>query len=149
MRDFGLSDLIRFSSYINKPPRSRLCWEWTGANSRGYGYIVIRKKTWRAHRVAYVVEFGSIPTGLVIDHICRNKACVNPDHLEAVTQETNVNRGLRTARPTHCKRGHEFTKENTVYCYKKYNKNVLVGRSCRTCRAIYQKQFKLKMKGKL
>ncbi len=66
------------------------CWFWLGALSRGYGSL----KNARAHRVAYEMTIGPIPEGLVIDHLCRVTSCVNPDHLEAVTQAENVRRGL-------------------------------------------------------
>lgn len=56
---------------------------------------------------------GSIPDGMVIDHLCRNRACVRPDHLEAVPQEVNVRRGASSNPHTHCRKGHEFTPENT------------------------------------
>lgn len=90
------------------------CWPWKGSmSSLGYGLF------WRlrAHRVAYVLVKGAIPDGLMLDHLCRNKSCCNPDHLEAVTQRVNVLRGdspsAQGARKTHCLRGHEFTPDNT------------------------------------
>lgn len=77
------------------------CWEWAGARfvSTGYGMLNVRSSVdgkWRpttAHRVAYELLVGDIPDGLVIDHLCRNHACVNPAHLEAVPQQTNLLRG--------------------------------------------------------
>ncbi len=90
------------------------CWEWLGApDSQGYGRIRETGKygrTLSAHRVSYEMFVGPIPRGLVLDHLCRNHICVRPDHLEPVTNAVNVMRGdspqAKSARMTHCKRGH-------------------------------------------
>lgn len=91
------------------------CWEWTSStNGRGYGTFRLGGHVVRAHRVAYTIKHGAIPDGLVLDHLCCNKACVRPDHLEAVTQQVNSLRGRRTyARQTHCAAGHAFDEANT------------------------------------
>lgn len=111
------------------------CWEWKGSittHSRGgYGVIYLRKvdgvqKTARAHRVAYEMLTGPIPEGLVIDHLCRNRSCVNPAHMEAVTDEENKLRGHASARKTKCIHGHELTAENTIHDHRGWRK-------CRTC----------------
>jgi hypothetical protein len=106
------------------------CWRFAGAlNAAGYGVIGINKKTVYAHRLAYEAFVGPISVGLTLDHLCRNRACFNPAHLEPVTRGENVRRGRPFAKPiTHCKRGHEFTPENTY---------VIPGsgsRVCVTCR---------------
>ncbi len=95
------------------------CWEWAGTRFRGYGMIGVRGlENRRAHRVSYETFVGPIPDGLTIDHLCRNRGCVNPAHLEPVTNKVNVLRGVGptavNARKTHCCRGHEFTPENTL-----------------------------------
>lgn len=108
------------------------CWEWTAArNAAGYGQFRVtgQHSPVNAHRVAYEMSSGPIPAGHHIDHLCRNRGCVNPAHLEPVTQRTNTLRGAGAtainARKTHCKRGHEFTPENTY--------EHPLGRNCRTC----------------
>lgn len=91
------------------------CWEWTGSQSRGgYGGIRIDDKLHRVHRVAYEHFVGPIAEGLQIDHLCRNRLCFNPDHLEPVTQRVNIERGLLGAAKTHCSNGHEYTPENVA-----------------------------------
>lgn len=112
-----------------------VCWEWTGSlTPKGYGTFMAKgRKAYRAHRYAWIILVGEIPQAMTIDHICKNKRCVNPDHFELVTAEENTRRGgsasALNARKTHCKRGHEFTPENT---YVQYNKGK-AGRRCREC----------------
>jgi hypothetical protein len=98
------------------------CWEWLYARRRdGYGYVnaVVngRRRPVTAHRVYYERYVGPIPEGLQLDHLCRNRGCVNPAHLEPVTQRENILRGespaAKQARQTHCKYGHPFSAENT------------------------------------
>jgi hypothetical protein len=112
------------------------CWEWTASYyPNGYGCARPGGHSapgQMAHRLVYEIEIGPIPEGLVLDHLCRNKGCCNPDHLEPVTQRENVLRGdgpsAQFAMQTHCKRGHEFTPANT------YTPPSLCSRRmCRTC----------------
>lgn len=130
-------DLQRFWNNVEK---SNNCWIWTASlNNYGYGEFRFNKKLVLAHRFSYEISKGFIPKDLTIDHLCRNRVCVNPEHLECVSMKVNILRGIGiaavNARKTHCKRGHEFTKENTYI--------IKTGRECRICRALcvsnYQK----------
>lgn len=134
------SDVDRFMSKVVWNGDEDECWEWQGApNSGGYGFFSIGTAKTTAHRAGYELFEGPIPDGLVIDHLCRNRRCVNPGHLEAVSNGENVRRGEGPAvlrellgSATHCKHGHEFTPENTYI-------NPGTGkRKCRTCqRFVY------------
>lgn len=103
------------------------CWPWLGGkSSAGYGAIRSDAPGWpmlKAHRVAYEIAKGTIGEGMVIDHTCANKACVNPAHLDAVTGAENSTRFSQ--RRTHCRRGHALTPDNLV------KRNRL--KQCRTC----------------
>jgi hypothetical protein len=92
------------------------CIEWSGSrNWGGYGRIGIGKKILSAHRVAYEEFVGPIPTGMVLDHLCRNRACINPAHLEPVTQRENNLRGENDRVVLHraktCAKGHTLTQQ--------------------------------------
>lgn len=109
------------------------CWEWTGARgSDGYGHWTHGEKTVRVHRYAYEQLIGPIPSGMQIDHLCRNLKCVNPAHLEAVTKQENQRRGIKGVMTTRCPKGHVYDETNT-YVYEGR-------RHCRACnRALKRK----------
>lgn len=102
------------------------CWEWTAScGSHGYGQFWTGVSNDLAHRASYIVAVGPIPDGLQIDHLCRNRKCINPEHLEAVTQQENMRRASEAQ--TACRKaGHPFTPENTIITTAGHRK-------CRTC----------------
>jgi hypothetical protein len=93
------------------------CWVWTGHRFKaGYGALRVGSRQLVAHRWVYEELVGPVPDGLELDHLCRNRACVNPDHLEPVSHLTNVRRGVAgkwIAARSHCPSGHEYSGENT------------------------------------
>ena len=104
----------RFWNYILK---TETCWLWESViDPTGYGKFYDGKRNTYAHRYSYELSGKKIPDGFTIDHLCRNRACVNPNHLEAVTNRDNVLRGIgitaKNARKTHCNRGHSLDGEN-------------------------------------
>jgi hypothetical protein len=122
-------DDARFALKVEK---TATCWLWLGAGkTEGYGSFWDGRHLVMAHRWSYERRYGPIPEGLVIDHLCRTPACVNPEHLEPVTQLENVMRGtapsVANARKTHCLRGHPLDGPNLYV-------NGAGGRACRQCR---------------
>lgn len=120
----------RLMAKVEKRPDG--CWIWTGSTGGDgrYGRIHFEGRNRPAHRVAYILLVGPVSEDDVLDHLCRVTLCVNPTHLEPVTQAENIRRGdappALNARKTHCKRGHEFTPENTYAARSG-------GRGCRAC----------------
>lgn len=119
----------RIEAYSNWDPASG-CRLWTaGLFAGGYGAITVGRKTRKAHVVAYELERGRVPAGLVLDHLCRRRNCINVAHLEPVTQRENIVRGIGptavNAAKTHCHKGHQLDATNTYMHRGK--------RNCRQC----------------
>lgn len=133
----------RIEAKISPEPNSG-CWLWTGGlrdKKDGYGGVGWEGKVWRSHKLVYTLLVHSVPDNMDLDHLCRNRICCNPDHLEPVTRKVNIHRGEGVARhkalQTHCKHGHEFNEANT-YSYRG-------NRLCRPCHskltlAIYHRK---------
>lgn len=106
--------LTRLLKHVEK---TATCWLWKGGlNKKGYGKCYDGARNEIAHIAFYRLLVGPIPSGLELDHICRVRRCVNPEHLEPVTHAENIRRGRSGAanrEKTHCSKGHEFTPENT------------------------------------
>lgn len=117
----------RFWSKVDTGGR---CWIWLASVSpSGYGKFRLSdpRRLVAAHRFAYELEVGPIPEGLDLDHLCRNRGCVNPAHLEPVTRSENVRRGTKGRLVTHCPQGHEYDEANTYVSPQGL-------RHCRRCR---------------
>lgn len=114
------------------------CWLWTASlDGKGYGKIGVKGKLLQAHRLSYEMVLGAIPDGLVLDHLCRIRHCVNPGHLEPVTQRVNLLRGqtltAKEVQVTHCPQDHPYDEANTY----QYGNN----RKCRACRREHRMAF--------
>jgi len=127
------------SRFWAKVDKSGACWLWTaGKTAQGYGgFHPVKGQTVLAHRYAYELLVGPIPTGRVIDHLCRRRECVKPTHLEAVTNLENLRRGagyaLRNGLRTACVNGHQYTPENTY-------QDPAGGVRCRECARALDRQ---------
>ena len=115
------------------------CWEWAGVrNQDGYGRMRVHGRYVTAHRLAYEIRKGPSPDGLTLDHLCRNRGCVNPDHLDAVSHKEICLRGTSfsaiNAAKTHCPQGHELSGGN-LYVHPRGE------RICRTCRKASRERY--------
>lgn len=124
------------------------CWIWQRYlnPTSGYGLISVRSRRLYAHRVSWEAFTGEkIPAGFQVDHLCRVRSCVNPEHLEPVTSRTNLLRGntvtARAAAATHCPQGHPYDSENT---YVAPNGN----RQCRICRRERRREWSARKRAK-
>ena len=120
---------------ISPEPNSG-CWLWTGAvGSHGYGQVgkTPEFNTTVVHKILYEEKFGPVPDGLELDHLCRVRCCVNPDHLEPVTRRENIMRGIAPsalqAKQSECKNGHPLSGDNLRTYKTKYG----IGRKCKIC----------------
>lgn len=123
------------AAFLARVEKTDSCWLWKGTLSdNGYGVFYADEKLYKAHRVAYEFAGRVIPEGLQIDHLCRVRNCVNPDHLEAVTCRENIMRGAgvaaKHAKVTHCPSGHPYSEEN-----------VRMYRGSRYCRACHSQRY--------
>ena len=140
--------LARFWAKVDKngpihPKLKTPCWLWTGSLTQGYGSVSLNGRSYSAHRLAYETLVGPMEVGLVTDHLCRNRCCCNPSHLEPVTNVENVMRGVGitalNAAKTHCKYGHPL-EESNVYRDKRGR------RECRICKRRLARAQKEKMR---
>ena len=135
-------DMQRLMNKIQNPYDLFSCWLWTASLSKkGYARFNLGGIIYHAHRLTYQYFIGPIPVGVVPDHRCNTPRCVNPYHLELVTNGENIRRGyvLRRARTTHCRHGHPYILENIIYDKKGL-------RRCKTCERNGQRRWKQKQK---
>jgi hypothetical protein len=136
---------MKGQTWMDQVDASGDCWLWTGPIApNGYGSTTVDNRTRIAHRAVYEKMVGPIPAGLELDHLCRVRHCVNPDHLEPVTRSVNLLRGVgpilkkaAAAARTHCTNGHELTPENTILSAGKW-------RICRICRKKHRHEYHLR-----
>lgn len=136
-----MEDIIRFIKYLKINENG--CWQWQGAIDKdGYGFFTLNKLM-SAHRASHLLFKGVINEGNQVDHLCRNRPCVNPDHLEQVTPKVNTLRSpiapaAINSRKTHCRNGHEYTPINT-----RMTRNE---RQCKTCYADNKRRYRQRLK---
>lgn len=120
----------------DKIEKTESCWNWCGALKLGYGRIERKRKQYQAHRVVYEALIDEIPGGLELDHLCRNKRCVNPAHLEPVTHTENIARNIPfIVKKEFCSKGHKFSGIGVNFRDKK------PVQICRICKAFRQKNY--------
>jgi len=118
------------------------CEPWAGhITAQGYGRVSVKGRSIGAHVLAWTTANGPVPKGLVLDHLCRNRACCNVKHLEPVTPKENTLRGIgptaQNAKKTHCKRGHELSGSNVIGTEDGW-------RICHTCQRLHDQAYKQK-----
>ena len=130
---------IDTNGYLRKIRKHNGCWLWRGyKNKDGYGVLFAGGRSWKAHRFYYTKFASEIPKNLTIDHLCRVRHCVNPKHLERVSHQTNVSRGLNgIANNPNCKHGHPYSESNTYYVIQRGRQR----RRCRICGLIATKKY--------
>lgn len=134
-----MASIIDLHADKTMPEPNSGCWIWTGSTDRGgYGKVRHLGRTWSAHRLAFLIAEGYLPPRpsyhhprhgevLVLDHLCRNRLCVNSEHLAVVTRAENIRRGTSANREkTHCPQGHPYSGKNLYVCSRGF-------RQCRTC----------------
>lgn len=141
-RDYG--DVAMSEAFWQRVNKTESCWLWTGGRiSSGYG-LTPKPPRVLAHRYAYELLVGPIPDGLQLDHLCRQRLCVNPAHLESVDNRTNTlrsnSRSAINARAIHCPAGHPYDLLNTYFNKKGH-------RFCRTCARKWEQEKCREAKG--
>ena len=125
------------------------CLLWPGSVNSGYGFFKENYIYYSVHRLAYELTYGEIPTDLVIDHLCRNTLCYNPEHLEAVSIRENILRGIGhaaiNALKIFCINGHEFTEDNTLFRYDRSN-GTRANRRCKQCNRESHNKYNRKVR---
>lgn len=143
------SDLDRFMAKVMPEPNSG-CWLWMGwVNTEGYGQFGASGRSMGAHRWGYIALAGAIPAGLQLDHKCRVRCCVNPAHLEPVTNQENARRGAlfgtmgkANAAKTHCRHGHSLAGDGALVRRQKTG----VRRRCVLCRQMQNIAYRSRLK---
>lgn len=137
-----LTEEQRMDRFWQRVEVTGFCWNYIGwTDKNGYGRTRWSSGMVLTHRLAYEQLVGEIPDGLLLDHLCRNTSCVNPDHLEPVTSQVNTLRGFSVvtehAKKTHCPYGHEYTSENTRL---QTRPSGTVSRACKACEQVRHSQ---------
>lgn len=136
----------RLSKMRKRISKAGACWIYRGHTKQGYPIVRQNKKFRTAHRVFYELTVGPVASGLVLNHICRNRKCVNPKHLEQISNRKNIligeGAGAKNARKVKCKHGHDFSKKNT------YSAPGSSYRSCRKCMVVRTQKWRLKKREK-